>query len=330
MSAKPPIKIPKGQWLFREGETSNCMYLIKSGRVAIVKVNHNNNEEIILSERVNGQLIGEMSFFDGKPRSAGVKAMTLAEVIELPFSTLHDQFEKVPPWLKVMVKTINNQLREANIRIRNLENIAADSKDKLLPHTLLRICTMISLVGSKTELSADDNPVVPYKDLNYYCSQIFHQPAHKLNKTLKGLQKLNLLEIDEEDENQNVVLLEHQVIDDFSRWYHGYLSTESTKQVVIEENELPTFQAVVYYGQEAEADDDGNVTVDLNEVQKNAKDDLDLKFSMIAFDNLAKKGLFSEKIIEDGAAITKFNFEEMAQLSTYWSIIHTVQGAIEA
>jgi len=331
MTAKPPIKIPKGQWLFREGDNSGCMYLIKSGRLAVVKVNQSNNEEVVLNERINGQLIGEMSFFDGKPRSAGVKAMTPSEVIELPFTTLHEQFEKVPPWLKVMVKTINIQLREANTRIRNLENISSDSKDKLLPHTLLRICTMLSLVGSRAEATTEDGaPVVPYKDINYYTSQIFHQPSHKLNKALKGLQKLSLIEIDEEDENQNVILLEHQVIDDFSRWYHTYLGTETTKQIPVEENELATFQAVVYYGQEAEADDEGRVVVNLNEVQKNSKDDLDLKFSMTAFDNLAKKGMFSEKIVEDGAAITRFQFEELAQLSTYWSIIHTVQGNVEA
>jgi CRP/FNR family transcriptional regulator, cyclic AMP receptor protein len=247
MSNKPN-KLAKGQWLFREGDVSNSMFLIKSGRFAIVRINQSNNEEIVLAERINGQLIGEMSFFDGKPRSAGAKAMSPAEVIELPFPTLHDQFNKVPPWLKVMVKTINHQLREANTRIKNLENIASDSKDKLLSHTLLRICTMISLVASKSEQGTEEGPVITYKELNFYCTQIFHQPAHKLNKALKGFQKLGILQIDEEDENQNILLLEHQLLDEFASWYHAFLGTEQGKQTSIEEHELDTFQSVVYFG----------------------------------------------------------------------------------
>jgi len=321
------MKIGRGQWLFREGDASQAMYLIKSGRMAITKTSQSTNEEIVLAERINGQLIGEMSFFDGKPRSAGAKAMTTVEVIELPFSTLQEQFDKFPPWIKVMIKTINNQLRDANTRIRNLENIASDTKDKLLPHTLLRIMTMISLVGYKSEQSTEDGPVVPYKDLHLFCTQIFHQPTHKLNRALKGLQKMELVNIDENDEAQNVVLKEHQVITDFATWYQQYLGLETSKQTSVEEKELSTLQAIVYYGQEADADDDGFVKVNLNDVQKNARDDLGVKFNMTAFDNMASKGLFSEKIIEDnGVAVTRFKFDDLAPLSTYWTIVHTIQG----
>lgn len=319
------MKLAKGQWLFKEGDISHSMYLIKSGRLAIVKYNPSTTEEVILSERINGQLIGEMSFFDNKPRSAGVKSMTPAEVIELPFATLQEQFERVPPWLKVMVKTINNQLREASIRIRNLENIASDTKDKLLPHTLLRICTMISLVALRAEESTEEGPIIPYKDLYFYATSIFHQPPHKLNKVLKSLQKLNLLQIDEDDENQSVILLEHETLDAFTRWYHNFLSLEQSKQVYVEEKELSTFQAVIYYGQDVEADENGFVKVNLDHVKENSQDELELKFNMNHLDAMATKGLFKDRTVEDGVPVTSFNFEALAPLATYWNIIHATQ-----
>jgi hypothetical protein len=71
------------------------------------------------------------------------------------------------------------------------------------------------------------------------------------------------------------------------------------------------------------------VTVVLDEVQKNSEDDLGLKFSMSSFDKLASKGLFHEKTVVDGAMVTKFKFEELAQLSTYWSIIYTIQTSVD-
>src|SRR5689334_16837395 len=103
-------KLGKGEILFREGDASDAMYVIKSGRIAITKAK--GSGEIVLAEKVNGEMLGEMAFFDNKPRSAGAKAVAEAEVIALPFASLHAQFKTFPEWLKAMVKTINTHLRE--------------------------------------------------------------------------------------------------------------------------------------------------------------------------------------------------------------------------
>src|SRR5437660_6377725 len=113
-------KLNKGDVLFKEGDSSDAIYVIKSGRIAITKAK--GNGEIILAEKKTGEMLGEMAFFDDKPRSAGAKAIADTEVIALPFSSLHAQFKTFPEWLKAMVRTVNGQLRDANARIKNLES----------------------------------------------------------------------------------------------------------------------------------------------------------------------------------------------------------------
>jgi CRP/FNR family cyclic AMP-dependent transcriptional regulator len=74
--------LKKGEILFREGDPSDAMYVIKKGRIAITKAK--GTKEIVLAELVPGEMLGEMAFFDDKPRSAGAKASVDAEVIALP------------------------------------------------------------------------------------------------------------------------------------------------------------------------------------------------------------------------------------------------------
>jgi CRP-like cAMP-binding protein len=181
-------KLAKGEILFREGDASDAMYVIKSGRIAITKTK--GSGEIVLAEKKNGEMLGEMAFFDSKPRSAGAKAIQDTEVIALPFSALYAQFKTFPEWLKAMVKTANSHLREANVRIKNLEQAQSETEEMFPPHLTTRLCAIISLIGFKCGEKSEEGLVVPQSVLRNYCIQIFQQPTHKLDKIMEVLSAL--------------------------------------------------------------------------------------------------------------------------------------------
>src|SRR5690606_987786 len=101
--------------------------------------------EIELAELGAGEMLGEMAFFDNKPRSAGVRAKQDTTVIILPFSSLYAQFKTFPEWLKAMVKNINGKLRDANAKIKNLEQAAAPETTAFTPYLITRLCAIIAL-----------------------------------------------------------------------------------------------------------------------------------------------------------------------------------------
>jgi CRP/FNR family transcriptional regulator, cyclic AMP receptor protein len=309
------IKLAKGDYLFREGDPSENMYLIKSGRIAITKKTFNEGDEIVLAEKINGELIGEMAFFDSKPRSAGAQALGVCELIELPFASLQEQFNLFPMWIKVLMKTTVGQLRDANTRIKNLENITSDSKDKLGPHILLRVCAILDLLKHKAE-ETDDGYEFPYKELHFYCNQVFHQTTPKIIRCVKVLQKLEIINVDETEGAQKVTIVEPDLLSAFTTWYNSFISTSQSDQVQIEEKELPVLQVLAHYGEDLPVKG-GLVILPLKEAEENAFDDTDIEFKADSIDSLLKKGVVKEKAFENEKLVAKYNPEEVQRLASF-------------
>ena len=287
-------KLGKGDILFREGDPSDAMYVIKSGRIAITK--SKGSGEIILAEKKAGEMLGEMAFFDDKPRSAGAKAILDTEVILLPFSALHAQFKTFPEWLKAMVRTVNGQLRDANGRIKNLEAATTGEEEMFPPHMVTRLCAIISLIGFKCGEKAETGIVIPYFTLRNYCIQIFQAPTNKLDRIMEVLSALAIMKVEDLGEDKKrITILNHKLISDFTDWYNKYLFTEQSKRITIEDKEMPALRALAFYGKKATPDDKGMVKVNLTDMQNNSMKDLNTLFSVNDADHLAEKKLVQEK-----------------------------------
>ena len=301
------------------------MFVIKSGRIAITKAK--GSGEIILAEKVGGEMLGEMAFFDNKPRSAGAKAVQDTEVLVLPFSSLHAQFKTFPEWLKAIVRTVNGQLRDANVRIKNLENASSGDEEMFPPHLVTRICAILSLIGFKSGEKTETGLVIPYGVLRDYCIQIFQQPTNKLDKMMEVLSALRIMQVEELGEGRKrVTILNHKLLTEFTDWYNRYLFTETSKRVTIEEKELPTVRALLFYGKKTAADANGIVKVNLTEMQNNSMRDLNFLFGVNDADPLAAKGLVQEKASEAGGQLSmKFKLADLENVLPFWEIIYTLK-----
>ena len=67
-------KASRNTFIIKEGDESQEMYVIKQGK-AEVMLNNENGDELILSTLNEGDIFGELSLLDGKPRSANVVAL---------------------------------------------------------------------------------------------------------------------------------------------------------------------------------------------------------------------------------------------------------------
>ena len=72
---------PRGEYIFREGETGGYAYILAEGIVEIVKTSPTGT--IVLKEVEAGSLFGEMAIIDESPRSAGAWAKTDVVVTEI-------------------------------------------------------------------------------------------------------------------------------------------------------------------------------------------------------------------------------------------------------
>jgi CRP/FNR family transcriptional regulator, cyclic AMP receptor protein len=315
-----PKNLKKGDVLFREGDPSEAMYVIKSGKIAITKAK--GSSDIQLAELGPGDMLGEMAFFDNKPRSAGAKAIADTVVIELPFKALNAQFKTFPEWLKAIMRTVNTHLRNANQKIKNLEKTSEDDASFFTPHLVTRLAAILALVGNRFGEKTPEGLVVPPNRLRNYTIQIFQQPTAKMTKFQEILQGLGHMKIEDLGEGrQKLTLLNPDIIMGFVDFYNEWIFKAEDKRVTVEEKELKPLRALVHFGRQTPPDAKGVVKVNLTKMQNDSMKELGYLFSPDDVNGLAEKKITSEKMSGDGALFLAFNFTEVEMISNYWEII---------
>ena len=109
--------LAKGEYLFREGESAVYGYIIKSGRLVIVKSGLDG--ERVLGELGAGGLLGEMALIDGNPRSASARAEEESVVTEISSKVFNDYIRTNPSAARKIMETLAGQIRTANNELAN-------------------------------------------------------------------------------------------------------------------------------------------------------------------------------------------------------------------
>lgn len=104
------VRLQRGDAAFDEGDTADRMFVVRSGRVALSMRSFEEKESIVALMEA-GDLFGEMSLFDGQPRSAGARALEPTELVALPFAPLTEVFEERPTLLWPMVAMLCRRMR---------------------------------------------------------------------------------------------------------------------------------------------------------------------------------------------------------------------------
>lgn len=318
-----PKVLKKGEYLFREGEASLAMYVIKTGKLGILKAK--GNSEISLAELGPGDMVGEMAFFDQKPRSASARAVVDTTVIELPFKALNAQFKTFPEWSKAIMRTVNNHLRNANQKIKALEKSEEESNAVFPPHTVTRLCAILGTVAKIYGEKAQDGSgtLVPPGTLRKYTIQIFQQPTNKMQTLLEVLQGLGHLKVEDLGEGrQRITVFQPDFLIRFVDFYNDFLFKSEDKRTSIEEKEMKTVKALLFYGKKATPNEKGEVKLNLTQMQNDSMRDLGSLFNVDDVNSLSEKKLVGEKFSLEGALAMSFNYTELETQFPYWELIH--------
>lgn len=111
------VQLKKGEILISEGDSSDGIYILKSGELAIYKFEKDQQRHNVIGHVQPGELVGEMSFLDNLPRSATVKATTDCVVSLLNRSEFNKLFETQHPLMQTLIKTLSERLRKTNKKV---------------------------------------------------------------------------------------------------------------------------------------------------------------------------------------------------------------------
>lgn len=120
MSTELGKKYADGEYITRQGEQGDCMYVIQSGQVEIIR--HEQGKEILLATRSSGEFVGEMALFEKVTRMADVRAKGDAVVLTIDKRNLLSRIQVDPSVAFRLIETLSGRVRELSTQIANMKS----------------------------------------------------------------------------------------------------------------------------------------------------------------------------------------------------------------
>ncbi|HDN59949.1 MAG TPA: cyclic nucleotide-binding domain-containing protein [Candidatus Marinimicrobia bacterium] len=164
-----------GEIICREGDPGESMFVIKSGRVEVY--NTVDKRKITLAKLGPGEIFGEMSIIDGRPRSATVRALTEVSCVEITRPIFDRIINEYPKWFQIFLRMLVERLRETDKRQK-----IADSKE-----IAKQIVYLTSLMLNKEERKTGHFYYRPWQELVEDISFLLDVPPAQVSKVLTKL-----------------------------------------------------------------------------------------------------------------------------------------------
>jgi len=177
--------------LIKEGARDRYLYVIRTGSVRVYKTYL--GKKLTLAILGKGEVFGELSFFDGKPRIANVEAVDDGEMLAIDGEQVQGDLDTLPSWMPGVFKTIISRLRETDNKLTLLKNkfdmgSGAKDNDLIIREILietLRIAKIFKLFINNISRESIDNFDKAVEELGILCGPTFL----KVEKLLLAFEK---------------------------------------------------------------------------------------------------------------------------------------------
>jgi CRP/FNR family transcriptional regulator, cyclic AMP receptor protein len=143
ISGPMTVTLQPNEVICRAGDEESDLFIVHSGKLLVFVVN--GTQITPLAYLTDGEYLGELSFFDHKPRSAYVVAVEETTLIQIPTEELDRQF---PPWLILMARHITKKLRETDELIRK-KGLRKQNVETIKPLSIEEQRHYLGVIGGK-------------------------------------------------------------------------------------------------------------------------------------------------------------------------------------
>lgn len=157
-------RLPRHSWLFHEGDRTDDVYLIVSGLIKLIKTAAD-GAEAVLAIRGAGDVVGELSAIDARPRLVSAVTMTNSSVLSIGRDRFVEVMHDRPGLTFVLLSNLSGQLRSVSLQAlaissgdaialvaRRLYQLASDSAFELI-RSQQRDLVVVDMPVSQRELA---------------------------------------------------------------------------------------------------------------------------------------------------------------------------------
>ena len=108
------LEIGGGQWLFRQDEPGDSLYLLVRGRLRVWRdlPGESGEEDVLLGEVAPGESVGEVGLLTGQPRSAGVRAIRDSLLVRVDRQAFEMLAGRNPSLVMKLAASVAGRLRQ--------------------------------------------------------------------------------------------------------------------------------------------------------------------------------------------------------------------------
>ncbi len=339
-------KLKRGEMLFKEGDTPASVYIVQSGKIGLM-VERNGKFTEVASLGPN-QIFGEQALFSSGKHAFAAQALQEAKVMEVPVEIMKQQFEKAPPGIKLLVKSL---VDETKVSRQATKTLKLETEKSPCPQGLIhKLFTEVHLIarhiGKRGKPAVALKPgesappyepgpnefTVSWNAMKMYATRFFGESPQRLRNTMDLMAKLKFAELkigksDEGEETLNDVhFFDVQLCEDFAEFYQYHLFKGSRAEAIyVDPLALKVAKALVEISAGAPVTHKGATQVDYQVALTHCKTKHRFELKNTHLDALERKGLFVvRKSFDDGRVELQFDRNEFVKMAHFWSIIFEI------
>ncbi len=139
--------VPAKTMVFKEGDKGDALYIVKSGKINILKRNSAGIDSILVTLG-KGAIIGDMAIIDEQPRSASVATVQDCTFLIITKDDFRNLLASVPEIAFQILKLTMERLRATNMHLKELEASTNQMED------VIRVITKIARKSNLLSLNA--------------------------------------------------------------------------------------------------------------------------------------------------------------------------------
>jgi CRP-like cAMP-binding protein len=113
-----------GEVIVKQGEVGNCMYIIQSGQVEVLR--EIDGRKVQLAVRGEGDFFGEMALFEQEVRMATVRALGSTRILTIDKKNFLRRIHEDPSLAYHLIKSMSARIRQLSEKVTQLENLMLD------------------------------------------------------------------------------------------------------------------------------------------------------------------------------------------------------------
>lgn len=178
-------KFAKGEIIFTEDTSGDCLYIVISGRVKIFAQQGNKKKTLAYLEK--DEHFGEMALLDMEPRSASSEALDECDLLVIKKHDFRTLLAQDPGISLQIMRTLSHRLRLAN---KEIESLSFENVLGRVASALLDLC---SKYGESVAHGTRIKMPVSHKDI----AELAGTGREVVSRTLNRFRRLNCIKYDD-------------------------------------------------------------------------------------------------------------------------------------